>query len=82
MRRSFLLSTAALAGALALGCTDQPTPTGPPSVPALSPPAMERQTVEHLTFHDPWEEDIINPCTGEVVHFTGEIFEQQTHLAG
>jgi hypothetical protein len=82
MRRSFLLSTAALAGALALGCTDQPTPTGPPGDPALSPPALERQTVEHFTFREPFEEDVISPCTGEVVHFTGELFEQQTHLEG
>jgi hypothetical protein len=81
MRRSFLLTSTALAGALALGCTDQPTPTGPPGDPALSPPALERQTVEHFTFREPFEEDVISPCTGEVVHFTGELFEQLTRLA-
>ena len=82
MRRSFLLTSTVLAGALALGCTDQPIPTGPSGDPALSPPALERQTVEHLTFREPWEADVISPCTGEVVHFTGELFEQQTTLAG
>jgi hypothetical protein len=82
MRRSLLLSPAVLAGALALGCTDQSTPTGPESVPTLSPPALERQTVEHFTFREPWEADVISPCTGEVIHFTGELFEKQTHLAG
>jgi hypothetical protein len=41
MRRSFLLSTAALAGALALGCADQQSPMAPAADPS-SPSVVER----------------------------------------
>jgi hypothetical protein len=36
MHRSFLFSTAALAGILALGCADQQSPTGPAELPTPS----------------------------------------------
>jgi hypothetical protein len=80
MRRSFLLSTAAIASTLtlALGCADQPTPTGVAGDPTLAPPQFERQAVDRFTRRGPWEEDITNPCTGAVIHFVGEIKEQST----
>jgi hypothetical protein len=79
MRRSFLSATA-FAGALALGCTDQPAPTATGGDPALSSPSLARQAVSRFTRREPWEEDILNPCTGDVVHFTGEIKEQATFV--
>jgi hypothetical protein len=79
MRRVSLL-TAALAGCLSLvlGCGDEPTPTGPYDQPALVPAHLESQAVQHFTRRGPFEEDVTNPCTGGLVHFTGEIKEQQT----
>jgi hypothetical protein len=79
MRRPFLLSTAALAGALtlALGCTDQPAPTGPAGDPAPRPNLAAQATV-HSTTRQPFAFDVVSPCTGELVHFIGERFEQVT----
>jgi hypothetical protein len=79
MRRPFLLSTAALAGALtlALGCTDQPAPTGPAGAPAPRP-NFDAQATLHFTSRRPLAFDVVSPCTGELVHFSGELFEQVT----
>ena len=79
MPRLLLLPTTALVGALVLGCTDQSTPTGPRGDPALSP-ANLAQAVVRFTRQEPFAFDVESPCTGELIHFTGEIKEQVTSV--
>lgn len=73
MRRPFLLGTAALAGALALGCGEQQPPTAPADyAPTLdgSSPAV---TTEHVIGRTPIEFSFVSACTGELVNVTGVI---------
>jgi hypothetical protein len=52
MRSSFLLSAAALASAVVLGCVDQPPPTSPDlEAPVASQPTAAAVTTEHLLLH-------------------------------
>ena len=82
MRPSYLVTTRlATALTFALGCADEPAATGPGAEPSLSPPSMERMAVDRFTRREPFEEDITNPCTGGLIHFTGEIKEQVTSVA-
>ena len=73
MRRSFLFGTAALAGALALGCAEPQSPT----VPSDSPPPFGRPslavTTEHIIGRTPIEFSFVSACTGELVNVTGVI---------
>jgi hypothetical protein len=77
-RSLLLLPSAALVGALALGCGYESTPTDPLDDPTATSGIAAEMAVDRLMRRGPWEEDITNPCTGGLIHFTGEIKEQRT----
>lgn len=77
----FLPITLALGSLLLLACSDRPDVTEPATLadPATEPQAPSlAQAVEHFTFRTPQEFGLVNPCNDELIHFTGERFEQGT----
>jgi hypothetical protein len=80
MRRPLLIGIAAVAGALGLGCADQPTPTDSGADPAASPapgaPLAAAKATAHFEFQEPVELAFTSPCTGGLVEGTGEVVGQ------
>jgi hypothetical protein len=68
-----LLSTVLLAGALALGCSEQQLPTAP--VDTGSSLAV---TTQHFIDTSPFEFSITSNCTGELITFSGTLMSTVT----
>ena len=73
--RSVLLSTCVWCGVLG-ACSSSDPPTAPLQGSSRSPsPSASAQAAEHLVFQEPISFAVSNPCTGEVLTFSGQMIE-------
>jgi hypothetical protein len=76
MRSGALITT--VGGVVLLACSNRFSPSDDNSPPATSGPNLAAQETRHLTFQDPIAFDVVSPCTGELVHITGQQDQQLT----